>query len=194
LPGGRDVELDEAISLGFPAETLEDGEYSSEELPVQPSDYRLWDAAASTETTSHSLSLQSLHHHDVMNKYRTWQSYVKETRRSLNFGRVPQLDRLLAIMAGDFANYVFTDWSEAFLADLLFRKPDFRPRDISKRARKFVREYCPSDVQFQLDPIISIMEGNAANAIHLLHIYGGGTGAALPATMVSFVVVCVAFL
>jgi hypothetical protein len=179
LPGGRNRLQDLIGSLGYPEnETYEDVDFYSEDLPVRPSDFRLWEATGTTMSSMYILSNK-----EIMDKYRTWQEYVKMARSNLHFGRVPELRRLLAIMAGDFTEYVFDNWSDAFLADLLYRKPDFRPRDLSKRAVKFIKEYNPHMLS-TLQPIICIMEGNAVQSINLLHVLGGASGAALPATMV----------
>jgi hypothetical protein len=178
LPGGRNLDHDESVSLGLPVEELDDLGVYSDELSVQPSDYRQWEHPTSTVSASYSLQQQS-----IMDKYRTWQDYVKETRRTLPPGRGSELTQILALLSGDFSDYTFTTWSEALLADLLFRTPDMRPRDLVKRARKFIRIYSP-ELKHELTPILSIMEGNAANAIHLLHAFGGTNGAAVPTTMV----------
>lgn len=185
LPGGRDLEVDELLSLGYSEEVLDDVEVYSDHLPVQPSDFRHWEYNATMSSTTSALF--GIQQQGALEKFQTWQEYIKEARRSIPPGQVPELTRILNIMSGDFSDYTFKHWCEALLADLLYCKPDIRPRDIVKRARKFIRLHNP-DSQNDLEPILSIMEGDAIKAILLLSVLGGASGAALPATMVSIIV------
>ncbi|GKY95569.1 hypothetical protein MPSEU_000518300 [Mayamaea pseudoterrestris] len=183
LPGGRNSETDDSVTLGYPEEVLDDMDVYADDFAVQPSDYNKWELRASSLNMS---AMYGLQHQTVMDKYRTWQDFVKETRRTLPPGRLPELTRILSLLSGDFSEYTFTHWSEALLADLLYRKPDMRPRDLVKRARKFIRLHSP-ELKPNLEPIMSIMEGNAAKAIYLLQTYGGRSGAALPATTTALI-------
>jgi hypothetical protein len=65
----------------------------------------------------------------------------------------------------------------------MYKTPDLRPINCSRRARKIMKDF--GAVQ---DHVISIMQREAGKAIEQIYMYGGGSGAALPSTLV-----CISF-
>ena len=88
---------------------------------------------------------------------------------------------------GDLSKASFATWAEKLLAELLYKRPDMKPCNMSRRARRIVQDFDETLIPPQVDALINIMEGNAGEAIELLFDYGAGSGAALPAALVRFV-------
>ena len=98
--------------------------------------------------------------------------------------KLPQLDPILQLLSGNARKIHFDSWVEAFLSELIYVRPDLRPRDVSVRAEKMMRDY-PSATAPQMQQVqLSIMEGNAGDVMRAMFGFGGDSGAALPATMV----------
>jgi hypothetical protein len=65
----------------------------------------------------------------------------------------------------------------------LYRTPDLRPRSIASRTMKLMKDFQEVNDE-RVNPIVSIMQGNAGRAISELYELGGRSGAALPTTLV----------
>ena len=75
--------------------------------------------------------------------------------------------------------------TEALIAELIYVTPTILPNNIQVRAEKLMEKY-PRVLYAEMDDVLlGIMQGNAGQVIDLLHSFGGGSGAALPATVVS---------
>ena len=108
-------------------------------------------------------------------------------------------------------------WAESLAAELLYSRPDVRPADVASVAADAMRRYGSAvvwddygddgkdgvgtgggeggdearrDWSSSFESIVlGVMRGDAGRAVETLHKYGGGSGAALPATMVRFFMV-----
>jgi len=67
----------------------------------------------------------------------------------------------LAIFGGDFSGIQFETetWDEKLCAELLYRQPDIRPRNMSARARRTMTDMEQEKSGEVLQAILSIMDG-----------------------------------
>jgi hypothetical protein len=139
---------------------------------LHPKDYQLWNTNPSKALTS----------------WRTWQSQVKSFNSISGVGsfllsREPRLIPLLQMMQGDLSSIPFEDWSEALCAELLYIRPNLRPEDLPVRMSRSMQRMGQTD---SCSLILAILEGDYGAIVESLYTkLGGGSGAALPATMVS---------
>lgn len=175
LPGSRSDVADDAIEPG-PDDDLA-ADFYTEGLDVSSTDYRLWDMEIGD-----ALSIDN----PGVRKHRMWKDFCWAKRRSLVLTRsVPQLNRLLDILTGEHSKIEFETWAEAFCADLLYVQPDLKPQAFATRARRMVALTGGAKKVPTVETILSIMEGNVAQAFSILQAVGGKSAAALPATVVS---------
>jgi hypothetical protein len=200
LPGGRNSDYDDVMGTpDWQEDELDENHvnvdsYLLEGLDVAGQDYKFWESGdASTSASSSgaraSADYPMLYSPDAaIRKHRQWREYVRERRSSFGLTRrIPEIDALLAILSGDFSGaVVFESWAERLLAELLYRQPDLRPKHLSARTRKIIKDTTGEDASKNgiLVAITSIMDGNAGQAIEAMYLLGGGSGAALPSTLV----------
>lgn len=199
LPGGRSADYDDDHdnNAGRDEEMHYDediDEMAADGLDVSTSDYRFWDvaAAAATSMTAMGGDYPILYSPEAaIRKHRQWQEYVLYVRRTNSLRhKVPELDHLLAILGGDFTNVAFENWAEQLCAELLYRTPDLRPRNMSARTRRLLNDHYGNGDDTppaEYAAVVSIMQGEAGRAVEELFQYGGGSGAALPSTLVRFI-------
>jgi hypothetical protein len=140
----------------------------------------------------------------AMNAFSTWQRTVKShflvERRprymdsnnsdgSSNactalFSRFPQLRQICHVLLGQFSFLGGDCWAEMLIAELLYVRPNIHPEDIAIRAREHMRR-CGVLGRSQEGMILKVMEGNGEEVVNSMFAFGGGSGAALPATLVS---------
>lgn len=178
LPGGRSEEQDDedrSPDIDYDTNEMVDGvEFGS----CFPSDYRLWDT---TDRAYKGGPLQ-FSPKDALRKYNEWRNHVEELRQRFRLShKIPQLDEVLACLVGDFSKCSFGSWTEQWCAELLYLAPDTRPRHMSLRALKLQKGSHSTDMN---KAEIHIMDGNAGRALTTLNTFGGGSGAALPSTLV----------
>jgi hypothetical protein len=111
--------------------------------------------------------------------------------------RIPQLNRLLALLVGNFRDIEFGSWQEELCAELLYKNPNIRLVDVNVRAAALVQKHAHernnnmndrNDGNDMIDDmVLNIMRGNAGEVVKAMHGFGGGSGAALPAVMVCIV-------
>lgn len=158
LPGGR-TDL-------YDAEEEDDNEQENTTplmMGVRPLDYKLW------KTNPQA----------AMASWRTWQSQIETVGVFLQ--REPRLMPILQILRGDFSSTVFEDWSEALCAELLYVRPNLRMEDLPIRMARVMQSFGEGQTV-----LLSILEGDYGQIVESLYKdLGGGSGAALPATMVS---------
>lgn len=179
LPGGRaevdDAGLDEASN-----EDSESNETHIEEIPR--SAYMLWESSGSSVNNDFPVTYNP---HAANSAYKTWKRYVKDTSLLDSLTRrVPQMQTILSILRGQFDGIVFGSWSEALCAELLYIRPALRPDDLHVRTARMMEKFGVAVSGSFDEVILSVMKGNAARVIQVLYDLGGGSGAALPATMV----------
>ena len=103
----------------------------------------------------------------------------------------------------DNNNNTTASWAETLLSEMLYKNPSIRGEDVYVRARVAMENDTRCDaVQREQQQqggdnnsigggsfdniVLSILGGNAGSVVQALHVFGGGSGAALPAVMVSF--------
>lgn len=193
LPGGRSSQED----LVFCAEDddNEDGkggqqanrdtsvveEEYIEGIPI--SAYRLWETN-DTDRGSGDFPV-NFDPHAAYQVYQLWKESVngipalQRLRR-----RLPELNRVLCLLSGDFRYTEFDSWQEELCAELLYKIPNIRLVDMSTRTALVMKKF--SDPPKEFDPVIlNIMKGNAGRVIQIMYDFlAGGSMAALPAVMV----------
>jgi hypothetical protein len=185
LPGGRKEDYDDA--LGFEDrfdDGVEEADHFMEGLDVSPSDYKFWETEDASAPADYPVIYSA---ESAARIHRQWNDYVKNVRPSFQLSkRIRGIDSILAILSGDFTGVHFDSWAQKVCAELLYRHPDSRPGQISKRAKRIIEGFPTEDDNTEhISTILSIMEGDAARAIGLMYELGGAAGAALPATLVS---------
>jgi hypothetical protein len=172
LPGGR-TDYDDVVPLD---DEDEDTDVLLE--GVGRLDYQLW-------TTNPMAAMAS---------WRQWQrtlgdqlSYPKSGLVHL-LSREPRLQSIIHILQGDLSTASMESWSEALCAELLYVRPNLNVKpDLAVRMQQAI---AASQQQQQQDNnsfeqvVISILQGDAGQVVEILFRLGGGSGAALPATMV----------
>ena len=181
IPGGRDESNDDGLGL-------EEDEMEEEELlgGIEPSAYKQWDA------DEQGLDFNI---HAILNLHKSWKNTVKEmvmTHKPLRnlMRRLPMLQECVwEVILNTSKCYQSDDvWAERLTAELVYVQPMISKEDIHIRAADHMK---PSSSQLNRDEAIAdledillqIMKGNAGVVIQALNSYGGGSSAALPATM-----------
>jgi hypothetical protein len=182
LPGGRSDEFDGS----FVVEDSEDDPNSYIE-GIPPSAYRLWETNSSRRGSGDVPT--TYNPHVAKQVYQSWKQSIRGLA-ALNKlkRRIPQLAKMLNILGGDFAQLEFDSWAEEFCAELLYKIPDLRLIDMHVRASRVMKKSNSEETSGGTDfeeVVLSVMKGNAGRVIEVMHQLGGGSGAALPAVMVS---------
>uniref|UniRef100_A0A7S2XQJ6 Nuclear pore complex protein Nup85 n=1 Tax=Attheya septentrionalis TaxID=420275 RepID=A0A7S2XQJ6_9STRA len=195
LPGGRNDNEDSC--LAFEDEDFEKDEHDLDEVlleGVAPSTYQLWDIATSHDSKDDYPAVFQPSAASAV--YKTWQRAVSEAVRGPMLAgvlrRIPLLKScVFTILLGHFQDFVFDSWPEALCAELLYVRPLIRMGDVSVRAARTMSDFghppqpsSEGDSTFE-EIVLNVMRGNAGSAVMALHKFGGGSGAALPATMVA---------
>lgn len=139
---------------------------------VRPQDYKLWETNPQAATAS----------------WKTWRSELNSMDfESIIEHRIPKLSPILAILKGDFstAASLMGDWPNAVCAELLYQRPNLRPQDLEVRIKETMKLFGSENGNFE-SIVLSVLQGDAGRVVSALHQLGGGSGAALPAVVVSF--------
>lgn len=200
LPGGRtdadddlvDQSDEDAQRAMDDDEQAMDGDDSNWALPgldVTVNDYKYWEFQAGQD-------YPVVYEADIAaRKHRDWQRYIQERIRprfSL-FHRIPQLHRLLDILAGFLDDVYFSSWAEHLCASLLYQCPTLLPHQIPTLAKKYMRQAEADNgdddqgLSSENEILLNIMEGKPAETIAALYNLGGATGAALPTTLMAVI-------
>ena len=189
IPGSRNNKSDGGFD-GNIEETLPDMEGEIIE-GVPASAYRLWETSSGNgdnngRTGEYYGSFEPKAANLV---HRQWkQTIVTSDDLQRLRQRIPQLNKILSLLAGDFRNIEFDSWQEELCAELLYKNPDIRLMDIHVRAAALVAEHASNEGVNPIDTIaLNVMRGNSGEVVKALHEFGGGSGAALPAVMVCIV-------
>lgn len=185
LPGGRTIVYDNDFEL--PERIDEISAAILDDLDIQPLDYQYWEPRIKAGSYG-DLPIE-FEADAAKRKHKIWQDYVKNVAHAPSFSlprHLPEIAPILSILSGDIREAPCDSWHEALVVELLYRQPDLRPKNLSSRARHVAREFNAqaglSDIE---EALLNVMEGNAGEALGLLFEYGAGTGAALPAVLVS---------
>lgn len=189
LPGGRTDLYDNDIDVPDVEDEEMDSDFYLTGLDVNSSHYKYWEVDTHGDDSGDSPIVftpkAAMIHHD------NWQKYVeRKVRHKLLLSKwVPEIDKIVSILCGDFSGIDFEAWPEKLCAEILYRKPDCRPRDLSGLTKRAMKEFQAQDEPFA-GPILKIMAGDAGTAIATLYQLGGSSGAALPTTLVSTIFPC----
>jgi Nup85 Nucleoporin len=176
LPGGRDEEYD--VGLDGPPTPRQEAKLLQ---GVPTNAYQLWETS---QTTIEGNDFPINYNPSAANSTRqAWIEYVCDSENvKLLKRQIPQLETILKILRGDLSGVKFDNWAEALLCELIYKDPAIQPRWIQQRAEKLMEQYPRGHA---LDKcLLDIMKGSAGSLLSALYTFGGGSGAALPATMV----------
>jgi len=159
---------------------------------ISTSAYRLWETGDTSRPGDYYVNFEP---HAASQVHKYWKQAIGQNPPLQRLRkRIPQLNRLLALLVGDFRDIQFASWQEEFCAELLYKNPDIQPVDIHLRAAALLQKYesisknSMNDDDGRNDAIdemvLTIMKSNAGEAVKAMHGFGGGSGAALPAVMV----------
>lgn len=154
---------------------------------IPTSAYRLWESNyADRGSGDYPLHFDPNAAHQV---YQLWKESVngilplQRLRR-----RIPELNRVLCLLSGDFRYIEFGSWQEELCAELLYKIPNIRLVDMSTRTALVMKKFTDPPKGFD-QVILNIMKGNAGRVIEVMQNFlAGGTMAALPAVMVRQIV------
>jgi len=204
LPGGRD-DIDDADLEEQDNEDLENGDDVNTISPslargdylehVEPDGYLRWETSRNATRTNNSGDFPSTYTPTLASRvFQAWQQYIVElpSLRTLQ-RKVPQLEGIFQILLGNVRHLTFETWPEALLCELLYRNPMLLPSHIYTRAAKLQQRWAPkeqpsqprSNESLMNEVVMNIMQGSVGSAMDMMFAFGGGSGAALPATMVS---------
>jgi hypothetical protein len=181
LPGGRTDEFDSAFDGEQDSENAIEMEYLE---GIPPSAYCLWESG---DTARNSGDFPSMFQpHAASQMYNMWQQAVSGMPAVNQLKRrIPQLQRIIAVMTGNFHHMEFDCWADELCAELLYKKPNLRLSDIHVRAQIIMDNHGETAKGSFEEVVLSVMQGNSGRVIEVMHELGGGSGAALPAVMVS---------
>jgi hypothetical protein len=182
LPGGRTDEFDNTFDGEQDSENATDADYLE---GIPPGAYRLWESGDAARSAGDFPSVFQPHAASQM--YNTWQQAVIDMPAVTQLKRrMPQLKRILEVVSGDFSRMEFDSWADELCAELLYKKPNLRLSDIHVRAQIIMDRHSETEKGSFEEVVLSVMQGNSGRVIEVMHELGGGSGAALPAVMVSF--------
>ena len=193
LPGGRDDAED--IDLGDDGSKPETSSSSNNNYEVllenvEPNGYMRWETSRTASQGPGGSDFPTSYTPTIASRVRqNWQQYVVDLPSIAQLKRrIPQLETMLNILLGNLKGIAFDTWAEALLAELIYANPLILPGNIQVRAEKLMKQYARTTTHGgEMDQVLlKIMQGNAGSVIEVLFAFGGGSGAALPATMVSF--------
>ena len=192
IPGGHTADFDMTYgNKNKNSNIIEDDLEGSILLDGVPSSsYKYWD---------HEESCPAAYSH-----WMTWNTAVHSACvNGIDGGlhrRIPQLiPSVISILSGQkqrqpLQNSNSQIWADALLEEILYARPNMNLSDVCIRANTAMRNYRKNNGDNQGSSyeniVISIMRGDAGRAIEATHILGGGSGAALPSTMVRSTISC----
>jgi len=209
LPGGRNDALDDC--LGTIKQEEEEAEEMLME-GITTTSYKLWDQDVTNDddvdddgnkNTKVLPTTNRFNPHLASSLHKHWMDSVRNAVSSPPLSqlckRIPRLYRdVLSIILGESTSLSASvvenadSWSEALASELLYQRPHLRPSDVHVRSARHMEQFGvlkrKSDDEssnsggFE-EIVLSVMKGNAGRVVEALHDLGGGSGAALPATM-----------
>jgi hypothetical protein len=155
---------------------------------IPSSAYRLWESNCD-ESGSSDFPIH-FDPHSAYQVYQLWKESVngisplQRLRR-----RIPEVNRILCLISGDFRYIEFGSWQEELCAELLYKIPNIRLVDVPTRTALVIKKF--NDPPIKFDPIIlNVMKGNAGAVIQMMNdVLAGASMAALPAVMVRHLLV-----
>ena len=208
IPGGRTEDHDSGLGMSNDEDEDMIGEDDNDDWwnGISSSAFKLWNTSnynqVGQQVTPMKRKLESpldFNIYAVMNVYKSWKMLISSllksnsALRNLN-RRIPNLQSCVwDVIVNTQDSYVESDsWAERVISELLYVRPNIPKREIFVRVNAHMKQ-CgihtdDINVQQRMENILlEVMRGNAGSVIEALHKFGGASGAALPATMVSSV-------
>lgn len=183
LPGGRTDEFDSVFEQNEEDEDLVEDEYLE---GIPSSSYKLWETNRSSRKSGDYPEDFQPQPANLM--YQSWKQAIKDLSALQRLKRrIPQLQKVISILSGEFRDVEFDTWAEEFCSELLYKMPSLKLVDMHVRAKLIMEKFEIATKGDFEEVILSVMKGNAGRVIEVMHELGGGSGAALPAVMVRFV-------
>jgi len=151
---------------------------------VPTSAYCLWETSRKGRRTGDYPA--NFEPHAAYQVYQYWKEAIDIPALQRLRRRIPQLNKLLELLCGNFRNVKFNSWQEEFCAELLYKTPNIRLVDMHVKAKILMEKFGKKDTadpKKMNDIVLTVMKGNAGQVINVMHQLGGGSGAALPAIM-----------
>lgn len=189
LPGGRTDNFDK----GFDVEQVEESNDDEELINGIPSTaYRLWESGKNKAGGISGDYPMAYQPHAAKQMFDDWQQTVRNLPEVDKLKlKIPQLQRILAMLNGDFSQVEFDAWTDELCGELLYKIPNLRLDDMHVRAKHIMEKYADVSSEsvagsYYNEAILNVMKGDSSKVIQIVHAMGGGgSGAALPAVMVS---------
>ena len=193
LPGSRNSDLDDGFGEceyedndeeSKQNERKNDGSADEEELihGVPSSAYCLWERSGGKGNSREGNFCDPDRAYQI---HQYWNRTIQELPSLLHLRRrLPELNRLLNLLVGDFRDIEFGSWQEELCAELLYKNPCIPLVDIHVRANALAEKYGKDGKDMIDEVVLTIMRGNHGEVVKALFQLGGGSGAALPAVMV----------
>lgn len=185
LPGGRSEWNDSGLS---PDDITQEQDDNTMLLDgVYRDAYKLWDSK--WYSSGEDGGPITFNPHAAISTIKLWRSAVIDNAALHGLvRRIPQLQaNVIDVLRGKFDVVVFESWSEALCAELLYLRPNLCPKDMHVRTEAIMKKQGASLATGSDSVVLSVMKGDAGRALEVLYNLGGSSGAALPATMVRFV-------
>uniref|UniRef100_A0A7R9ZU78 Nuclear pore complex protein Nup85 n=1 Tax=Pseudo-nitzschia arenysensis TaxID=697910 RepID=A0A7R9ZU78_9STRA len=193
LPGSRNNAFDDGFdtSENKNGDSFDPSETKEELIDGIPSSaYRLWEPNSAIGNSNNSsrgyyVNFEPNSAHQVHAHWKQAIDSLPALKRLRQ--RIPQLDKILALLTGNFRDIEFNSWQEEMCAELLYKIPNIKLMNINVRAAALVQKHAnDTEEKHSIDEMmLNIMRGNAGEVLKALHGFGGGSGAALPAVMTS---------
>lgn len=158
-----------------------------EVLSVGYHDYQLWETDFNSKISTNLDTPLLYSAHTAQQRHEAWKNVVQSYDFVLARQIPPVVENVLSILAGrPLPRHQEYGWPEHFLADLLYRQPSIRPKQLGPRMR-VLQEQCGSSQQVPIwqQALVPLLQGEVQSGLSMLASTGASSGAALPATLVS---------
>jgi hypothetical protein len=194
LPGGRTNYYDQVFGSNNDTDTAMSASIVETEYieGIPSSAYLLWETSETSRGGDYPIHFEP---HAAQQLWQSWQQAIRSIPAIQRLrAKIPQLNKLLDMLCGNFRHIEFESWEEELCAELLYKVPNIRLVDMHVKTSQVIKKYSDPPEGFEV-VVVNIMKGNAGRVVQVLYDLGGGSGAALPAICVSlhgvnFVVFC----
>ena len=173
IPGGRIDDFDSETQMNFHSmryQQIEDSNFLLAGQDVDPASFLLWEQ--STHGSAFGWDLESAFSH-----FQRWSQHIRTVHAKISHR---ELSKVAGIMAGAVGFGAEESGILGLCSEILYRRPNFVPRDLAKLARLFLD---PVEEKGFLS-LLPIIEGDITGALTAIFAFGGDSAAALPATLV----------
>mmetsp|Transcript_15178 Transcript_15178/g.35174 ORF Transcript_15178/g.35174 Transcript_15178/m.35174 type:complete len:892 (+) Transcript_15178:74-2749(+) len=199
LPGSRNSDSDEGFGEyenneeDFKEEEDKNDRNDDEEELIEgisSSAYYLWERSGGKGNSRTGNYYMHFEPNTAYQVHQNWKQAIHDIPSLQRLRRrLPQLNKLLNLLVGDFRDIEFGSWQEELCAELLYANPTIPLVDIHLRAAALKQKYLNNDNDAGNDMIdeieLAIMRNNYGEFVNALQKFGGNSGAALPAVVTS---------